>query len=67
MTKKQIKSSIKQEIKDYIFIIKKHQEMIHFYEGMIKAAADRLVKLENKEPAGFARDIEPIEEENIPF
>jgi len=41
--------------------------MIHFYEGMIKAAADRLVKLENKEPAGFARDIEPIEEENIPF
>ena len=41
MTKKQIKSSIKQEIKDYIFIIKKHQEMIHFYEGMIKAAADR--------------------------
>ena len=58
---------IKSRISKSIQKIDWHEKMVEFHENRIKKLSDQLVKLENKEPAGFARDIEEIKEENIPF
>ena len=58
MTKREIKRQMEMNIR----FIQRDKAHIEFCETRIKTLSDQLVKLENKEPAGFARDIEEIKE-----